>query len=296
MTLRRRFRRSVSDLLLRVTERITRRHLEEARQALAEVKRSAELARDDAVRHLLQTRLLLSRRLWQSMLPSVVSPPAMTSSDFATDLQRLEQLHPELFPRWRQINLVDNPIEYAQRPRGSCSVGLGQNDRAFAGFIAPYLSGRVLDLGCGPQATPSYLCGYPTQLISGVDPLEPFEPHPFQFHRGFGEFLPWGDRTFDVVVNATSLDHSLSLDHVTSEIIRVLRPGGMLLVWEGFVKNSPPYRPSDPNLQPVDKFHLFHFDEPWFEAYFSSAFEVAEKLALDDSSNYFYALRLKERR
>jgi|SRR5687767_8414881 len=293
MTLRRRFRRSVSDLLLRVTERITRRHLEEARQALAEVKRSAELARDDALRHLLQTRLLLSRRLWQSM-PSVASPPAMTSSDFATDLRRLEQLHPELFQRWRQINLVDNPIEYAQRPSGSCSVGLAQNDRAFAGFIAPYLSGRVLDLGCGPQAIPSYLRGYPTQLVSGVDPLEPFEPHPFQFHRGFGEFLPWGDRTFDVVVNATSLDHSFSLDRVTTEIIRVLRPGGMLLVWEGFVKNSPPYRPSDPNLQPVDKFHLFHFDQPWFEAHFSSAFEVAEKLALDDSSNYFYALRLKE--
>ncbi|MGH9221026.1 MAG: hypothetical protein ACRD1W_17095, partial [Vicinamibacterales bacterium] len=96
---------------------------------MGKVERSAgvqsELAREESLHHLLQTRLLLSRRFWQFMLPSVVSPPAMTPSDFATDLQRLEQLHPELFRRWRQINLVDNPIEYAQRPGGSCSVGLG---------------------------------------------------------------------------------------------------------------------------------------------------------------------------
>ena len=268
-------------------------------QDLARVERAAgverEGTREELLRYVLQTRLLSSRRQWQ---PVTEPPPPMQQRDFAEDLEKLGQLHPHLFERWKQINFVDNPIEFAERPAGSCSVGLGRIDRMFAGFIAPYLSGRVLDLGCGPQAVPSYLSGYPTALISGVDPLEPFEPHPFQFHRGFAEFLPWADGTFDAVINATSLDHCMSLDLVTSEIVRVLRPGGLLLVWEGFVKNSPPYRPSDPNLQPVDKFHFFHFDEPWFEQHFAPSFEIVEKLPVDDSawnpeysSNYFYALR-----
>jgi SAM-dependent methyltransferase len=279
--------------------------LDEMNQNLARVERAAaverEGTRDELLRCVLQTRLLSSRRQWQQA--PAVAPPPMTPRDFAEDLQRLGRLHPHLFERWKQINFVANPIEFAERPAGSCSVGLGRVDGLFAGFIAPYLSGRVLDLGCGPQAVPSYLSGYPTALISGVDPLEPFDAHPFQFHRGFGEFLPWDDGTFDAVINATSLDHAFSLDLVTSEIVRVLRPGGLFLVWEGFVKNSPPYRPSDPDLQPVDPFHLFHFDERWFEEHFSPAFEIVEKLPLDDSawnpqysSNYFYALRLRTQR
>jgi SAM-dependent methyltransferase len=274
--------------------------LNEVNQHLERVERAAALeregTREELLRLMLQTRLLAAMRQWQAA-PAV--PPLMQRRDFAEDLQNLGHLHPHLFERWRQINFEDNPKEFAERPAGSCSVGLGI-DRMFAGFIAPYLSGRVLDLGCGPQAVPSYLAGYPAALISGVDPLEPFAAHPFQFHRGFAEFLPWDDGTFDAVINATSLDHCFSLDLVTSEIVRVLRPGGVLLVWEGFVKNSPPYNPSDPNLQPADQFHLFHFDEPWFEQHFSRAFEITEKLPVDDSawnpqycSNYFYALRLR---
>jgi SAM-dependent methyltransferase len=276
--------------------------LREVNENLERVQRTAALeregTREELLKYVLQTRLLSARRHWQ---PAPAAPPNMQRRNFADDLQKLGSLHPHLFERWKQINFVDNPAEFAERPAGSCSVGLGRVDPMFAGFIAPYLSGRVLDLGCGPQAVPSYLAGYPTALISGVDPLEPFEPHPFQFHRGFAEFLPWDDNTFDAVINATSLDHCFSLELVTREIVRVLRPGGLLLVWEGFVKNSPPYNPSNPNLEPADKFHLFHFDEPWFEQHFSHAFEIVEKVPVDDSvwnpqycSNYFYALRVRK--
>lgn len=257
-----------------------------------------EQHREELLKQAMQTRLLMCRRLWQLLPADTVEPLPMVSRDFDADLEQLSRMHPQIFNRWKQINFVDNPIEFAERPAGSCSVGLGRFDTAFAGFIAPYLQGRVLDLGCGPQPVPSYLQGYPARLISGLDPLEPFSAHPFQFHRGFGEFMPWPDAAFDIVINATSLDHSFSLDLVTREIVRVLRPGGRLLVWEGFVAGSPPYNPSDPALEPVDQFHLFHFDENWFERHFSASFDIVEKIAMDSSvwnpqycTNHFYALR-----
>lgn len=307
-------RRSVGELRARTVERIAKRQLEEMRRQLAELRAGSaaearvaatyrDATRDELLRHSLQTRLMTCRRIWRSMpFGRDPEPLSMQPVDFDRDLQQLEQLHPHLFATWRQINLVDNPVEYAARPSSSCSVGLGRTEQPFAGFIAPYLEGRVLDLGCGPHAVPSYLRDYPTRLVSGIDPLEPFEPHPFQFARGFGEFLPWADHAFDVVVNATSLDHCLSLDRVAEEIVRVLRPGGLFLVWEGFIRGSVPYRPSDPDLRPVDQFHLFHFDRPWFEDYFGRSFEIVERVALDDppwseasASNYFYALRRRDR-
>ena len=115
----------------------------------------------------------------------------------------------------------------------------------------------MLDVGCGPYAVPSYLQDYPLELLYGIDPLEPFEPHPFTFARGLAESLPFPDRVFDVVVAATSLDHAFSLDLALAEAARVIKPGGSFLVWDGFVKGSPKYDPSNEHLVPVDQFHLF---------------------------------------
>ncbi len=94
----------------------------------------------------------------------------------------------------------------------------------FGCFLAPLLHGTVLDIGCGPQPVPSYLANYPTESIAGLDPLA--APHPFVFHHGVAEFLPWDDASFDLVITATSLDHVLLLDRSIDEFRRVLKPGG----------------------------------------------------------------------
>ena len=82
----------------------------------------------------------------------------------------------------------------------------------FRAFVKLYLRGAVLDVGCGPQPVPSYLDGYPLDRIAGIDPLPPTEGHPFTFVQTVAEFLPWDDKTFSVVVVATSLDHVLLPD------------------------------------------------------------------------------------
>ena len=245
-----------------------------------------EVQRQDFVRMMLHTRWLIGHR---ETTPVEVDEDAIEAQRFNEYLDKFKSLHPHLFEKWAAINLDINVENYRERPESSCSTESHGVALHFGGFIAPYLRGRALDIGCGPYAVPKYLEGYPHSLISGIDPLAPFEPHPFEFVQGFAEFLPWKDSTFDVVIAATSLDHVLSLDLVRSEITRVLKPGGVFLVWEGFVKGSSPYKPSDPNLELADELHLFHFDEGWFEEYWSG-YRILEKINVNGSS-FFYAMQ-----
>jgi SAM-dependent methyltransferase len=268
-------------------------------ELLLDTLRRVDDCRQELIRRQLSTRLLLMRALWTAVPPRADGPPIQLElQDFQSILGRLRALHPHLYPTWQRINFVENPREFARRPEGSCSIGKRGTDEPFGGFVAPYLAGRVLDVGCGPYAVPLYLQQYPNELIYGIDPVDPFEPHPFTFVRGFAEFLPFPDASFDVVIAATSLDHALSLDRALSSIRRVIKPGGQFLVWDGFVNGSPRYDPEDPALKPIDDFHFFHFDEGWFEEIMREHdFDVREKLVYDPSphnpqycSSYFYCL------
>jgi SAM-dependent methyltransferase len=264
-----------------------------------ETLRRIDECRSELVRLQLTTRLLMTRANWRQAPAEVRAHRIVPRrQNFGEILQKLKALHPHLYPQWERINFVENPAEFAGRPEASCSIGKRATDEPFGGFVAPYLDGIILDIGCGPYAVPLYLQEYPTDHIYGIDPIEPFERHPFTFVRGVAEWLPFPDRSFDVVIAATSLDHSLSLDRALSEIRRVIKPGGRFLVWDGFVKGSPRYDPSNPDLAPVDDFHFFHFDEGWFEEIMAeNGFTVREKLAYDPSPHnpqycisYFYAL------
>jgi SAM-dependent methyltransferase len=265
----------------------------------SEQLRLVDESRGELLRLLLASRRLAAEALWRMQPPSTTPPIQCLPQDFAGLLAQMKAEFPHLYPLWERINFKETPEHFAKKPETSCTIGKRHTDEPFSGFIAPYLRGRVLDVGCGPYAVPLYLKGYPTDLIYGLDPLVPFEPHPFVFARGLAEFLPFPDASFDAVIAATSLDHALSLTKTLSEIRRVIRPGATLLVWDGFVPGSPRYDPHDPHLQPVDDFHFFHFDEGWFEEIMSEyGFAVGEKLAFDPSPHhpqycisYFYALR-----
>jgi SAM-dependent methyltransferase len=276
-------------------------------QALAQLEigrteqlRRLDQSRGELLRLMLASRRLAAEALWRLEPPTQAEAPRSLPQDFTGLLARLRSEFPHLYPIWERINFRENPDQFAKKPETSCTIGKRHTDEPFSGFVAPYLRGMVLDVGCGPYAVPLYLQGYPTNLICGIDPVLPFEPHPFVFARGLAEFIPFPDQSFDTVIAATSLDHALSLTKTLSEIRRVMRPGATLLVWDGFVPGSLRYDPHDPTLRPVDDFHFFHFDEGWFEEIMGEyGFTVREKLAFDPSphdpqycTSYFYSLRL----
>ena len=105
----------------------------------------------------------------------------------------------------------------------------------------------VLDLGCGVAAEIiEFSCGGATcvGLDAAADPIKLLEFAKREFGlnsftpvRGDAAALPFGDRSFDAVMSMHSLEHVGDLDGTLREAIRVLRPGGRLLVLQASIWN-----------------------------------------------------------
>jgi len=133
--------------------------------------------------------------------------------------------------------------------RAKTLEGFGRQARAFARspvqlnptrirrlveFVAPRAGERVLDAACGPGIVTGALAASGMRAV-GVDLTaemiaEARASQDGSFVRGDGLRLPFGDRTFDVVVSRNSLHHMAEPDVVIREMVRVLQPGGRLVV------------------------------------------------------------------
>ncbi|NIX76820.1 class I SAM-dependent methyltransferase [Microvirga terricola] len=212
------------------------------------------------------------------------------SASFPDILKRLERDYPKVYPIWK--TLFDNAVPlYQDDPDANLSTVNHPTATRFRDWVNLYAYGRLLDIGCGPVAVPHYLDGYDLSLVAGLDPLDGREPHPFQFYRGCAEYLPWPDGSFETVVIATSLDHVISLRKTLSEIRRVLSPSGVLILWLGFIPGGKYFDPHpEEEPVPIDNYHLFHFDRPWFEEIMAEYFTLEAVQQIDiEQSFYVYS-------
>jgi len=97
--------------------------------------------------------------------------------------------------------------------------------------------GKMLDYGCGDgtiiklaraNGLEAYGCDvfYAGGDYSKIIPEDAFADSIFRMKDGR---IPFGENTFDLVTNNQVLEHVDNLDHVVSEIARVLKPGGLVL-------------------------------------------------------------------
>jgi len=96
--------------------------------------------------------------------------------------------------------------------------------------------GRVLDAGCGGGGMPLSLAEEAT-LVVGIDPAPRFQdagvalgrerglPN-LKFVQADGMFLPFGDRSFDLVLSHAVIEHVPDAPRYLRECARVLAPGG----------------------------------------------------------------------
>src|SRR4051812_41905636 len=104
---------------------------------------------------------------------------------------------------------------------------------------------RVLDVGCGTGVFAGRLrAALPKATVWGVDLVagmldkgaERWRRHSGQVQpvKGDSERLPFGDGAFDFVTCANSFHHYPHQDRAVAEMHRVLRPGGRLMIIDGY--------------------------------------------------------------
>jgi SAM-dependent methyltransferase len=96
--------------------------------------------------------------------------------------------------------------------------------------LAPRLRGRVLDFGCGQK--PYRACFTHAEAYVGLDTRAGGHDHSRSVVDVFydGASVPIGDETFDAVFCSEVLEHIFEPGHTLSELHRVLRPNGSLLL------------------------------------------------------------------
>lgn len=118
----------------------------------------------------------------------------------------------------------------------------------------------ILEVGCSPTAEIHYL--EEAHFRVGIDPLTCEWKHLYQngtnHIQGMGEYLPFKDETFDVVLCLNVLDHVQSPILTLKEIKKVLKEGGVLVLWLQTYNASKTIR-RGVNL--IDRPHPHHFTD-----------------------------------
>jgi ubiquinone/menaquinone biosynthesis C-methylase UbiE len=113
------------------------------------------------------------------------------------------------------------------------AAGLAEQVRA---FVLPKGDERALDVGTGAGAFAIALASLVREVV-GVDVVPELleqararAPENVELVEADGRSLPFGEASFDLVASARTLHHTIRPELVVAEMVRVLRPGGTMLL------------------------------------------------------------------
>jgi ubiquinone/menaquinone biosynthesis C-methylase UbiE len=141
----------------------------------------------------------------------------------------------------------------------------------------------LLDIGCGTGTFAAMLAAVrPNARVVGLDYAEQMARgaaakahqaqahHRVRFLRGDSEHLPFADASFDFVTCSNSFHHYPHQQACVAEMARVLRPGGRLVLIDGFRDNVIGWITFDFVIAAVEK-HVHHASWTQMRTYFQQA-------------------------
>ena len=141
----------------------------------------------------------------------------------------------------------------------------------------------LLDIGCGTGSLGAMLAASPLAAqVVGLDyapamcQVASDKAHHagvadcLRFTAGDSEHLPFADASFDVVTCSNSFHHYPRQQEVVHEMRRLLRPGGRLMLIDGFRDNIVGWVTFDMIIGNVEK-PVFHAPWPTIHEYFENA-------------------------
>lgn len=132
------------------------------------------------------------------------------------------------FPGW--LGVAVNPFYFARSGLYDAMARL-----------APMLTGRLLDVGCGAKP---YQSLFVVDAYIGLDiDSEAARKYRMADHLYDGKVFPFADASFDSILCNQVLEHVFNPDEFLGEVVRVLKPGGRLLLTMPFVwdEHEQPY-------------------------------------------------------
>ena len=90
---------------------------------------------------------------------------------------------------------------------------------------------EVLDVGCGNGYIAHHLSAMLGRDVTGIDVADSTEA-PIDYRQYDGREFPAADASFDAVVLAYVLHHAQDVHSMLAEMKRVLRPGGVAIIYE----------------------------------------------------------------
>ena len=89
----------------------------------------------------------------------------------------------------------------------------------------------VLDVGCGNGYIAHHLSALLGRAVTGIDVADSTDA-PIDYRQYDGREFPAPDSSFDAIVSAYVLHHAQGVHSMLAEMKRVLRPGGVAIIYE----------------------------------------------------------------
>lgn len=135
-------------------------------------------------------------------------------------------------------------------------------------YVAP--GGRILDVGVGLGRVIAPLSEYVRHGIDiSMDYLKQTQAKGIDVAYARIEDMPYRDALFDAVIACDVLEHVLDLNRCTEQMLRVLKPGGHLILRVPYKEDLEVYLREDLDYEYI---HLRNFDVPTLRLHFGKIF------------------------